>query len=42
VREEVVKRLRAAIQSGAYRVDPEAIAERMLAEGLFEDLFRDR
>ncbi len=42
VREEVVKRLRAAIQSGAYREDPEAIAERMLAEGLFQDLFRDR
>lgn len=42
VREDVVKRLKAAIESGAHRVDPEAIAERMLAEGLFQDLFRDR
>lgn len=42
VREDVVRRLRAAVESGAHRVDPEAIAERMLAEGLFQDLFRDR
>ncbi len=41
VREDVVKRLKAAIESGTHRVDPEAIAERMLAEGFFQDLFRD-
>ena len=41
VRRDRVRELKAEIQSGEYDVDGEKIAERMLAEGLFQDLFPD-
>ena len=38
VRPEVVERTRRLIAEGRYRSDPEAIADRMIREGLLEDL----
>ena len=38
VRPEVVERTRRLIAEGRYRSDPEAIADRMILEGLLEDL----
>jgi hypothetical protein len=37
-RPEVVERTRRLIAEGRYRSDPEAIADRMIREGLLEDL----
>src|SRR3990172_5585575 len=39
VRQEKVRQIKAELKSGERQVDPEQIAERMLPEGLFKDLF---
>jgi len=42
VRQEKVRQIKAELESGEHQVDSEKIAERMLAEGLFKDLFSNQ
>ena len=42
VRQEKVRQIKAELKNGERQVDSEKIAERMLAQGLFKDLFSNQ